>query len=153
MYLRTMLIRAATLLLSMTVAVAAATATTKATIDSSSSGEEGTPSRHRRNLVAKKTQQEPAPQTPDVPGGYGGYPLVTIENKTGYAASGQLFYLGNPQVIMFHVNPGETWTASDNRGVGLAYLIKCVMVNVNDEARVVPNPMAESYQSTGTSGI
>ena len=145
-----MLIRAATLLLSMTVAVAAAT--TKATIDSSSSsGKEGTPSRHRRNLVVKKTQQEPtpSPQTSDDPGGYGGYPLVTVENKTSYAASGQFFYLGHTHTkIMFHVNPGEKWTAPGTRTNGL---VQCVMANVNDAHWVNPNLMAESYQSTGTS--
>ena len=152
MYLRTMLIRAATLLLSMTVAVAAATATTKATIDSSSSGEEGTPSRHRRNLVAKKTQQEPtpAPQTSDDPGGYGSYPRVTVENKTDFPASGQFWYRSfTHNKEMFHVNPGETWTSSDNRRQ--ARLLQCVMANVNDAARVVPNPVAESYYSPGTS--
>ena len=147
-----MLFRLATLLVSM--AVAGAVATTKATIDSSNSSSKAvTPFRRRRNLVAKKTQREPTPapatQTPDDPGGYGSYPRVTVENKTDYPASGQFFYLSySHDKVMFHINPGETWISPDNRGVSL---IQCVMANVNDAARVVPNPIAESYQSSGTS--
>ena len=147
-----MLFRTATLLLPLTVVVAAAT--NKATIDdnsSSSSSEAGTPSRRRRkNLMAKKNYLQPAQpptQTPDDHGVYGGYPRVTIKNKTNYAASGQVTYLGDATGFVdpdfFHINPGETWIGH-NRGLGL---LACVMANMN-----VPTIVnARDYQSSGTS--
>jgi len=150
-----MLFRTATTLL-LSMAVACAAATTKATIDSNSNGEEGTPFRRRRNLVAKKfyrgpTQPPTTQPSPDDHGGYGSYPQVTVENKTYYAASGQVVYsVGNwaapHKPDMFHLNPGETWTAPDERNVKL---IRCVMATL--DGLPVPLNMARDYESTGTS--
>ena len=100
----------------------------------------------KKSKISKKASTQP-PQTPDDHGGYGGYPRVNIKNKTKVAASGMVTYRGSYHCKgdLYHVNPGETWTAPTDRGI---CLVVCVLANPD-----VPIPLniAEAYHSSGTS--
>jgi len=80
--------------------------------------------------------------------GVASYPKVNIKNKTTRPASGMVEYLAGASVCeadLYHVNPGEIWTAPKDRGV---CLVRCVTVFPDAP---IPFNIAEKYQSTGTS--